>query len=49
MTDKQEDDDDYGAELDALDAKQETKKIEQKQTSMFAKAAANVQKMETEE
>ena len=41
-----EDDDDYGAELDAIEEKTE-KKIEKKQTSMFAQAAANVNNMQT--
>tara|TARA_B110000285_G_C15105675_1_gene607771 strand:+ start:818 stop:937 length:120 start_codon:yes stop_codon:yes gene_type:complete len=36
-----EDDDDYGAELDAIQETTE-KVIEKKQTSMFAQAAANV-------
>ena len=41
-----EEDDDYGAELDAIEEKTE-KKIEKKQTSMFAQAAANVNNMQT--
>ena len=42
-----EEDDDYGAELDAIEEKTE-KKIEKKQTSMFAQAAANVSNMQNQ-